>query len=304
LESYNLSFVESWWQTRSGLVYGHNGVASTLPLESGNKNSDCLALGDYCEPFLIRRDLSGEEKTAGIPMTKESFSNIGGWWNDRTDHPRTDNGSDNKSKIVQENYNYFASKIELPTPDITKNISSLGDIPPGAELKEARLSYSAGSLRVEPDVTWVVGSGEKRVIFVNGDLTISQRSDQPVIKVEEGGFLAFIVSGSITFDSTVGHENVDETTPNQSIEPMVEGVFIANGTIRVASRGSDDKKFVAAGTYVGWSGVHLGRTFDNGGLGVFRNTTTPSETFIYRPDFLTNSPELIKFSELVWQEVN
>jgi hypothetical protein len=205
---------------------------------------------------------------------------------------------------VQENYNYFASKIELPTPDITKNISSLGDIPPGAELKEARLSYSAGSLRVEPDVTWVVGSGEKRVIFVNGDLTISQRSDQPVIKVEEGGFLAFIVSGSITFDSTVGHENVDETTPNQSIEPMVEGVFIANGTIRVASRGSDDKKFVAAGTYVGWSGVHLGRTFDNGGLGVFRNTTTPSETFIYRPDFLTNSPELIKFSELVWQEVN
>jgi hypothetical protein len=116
--------------------------------------------------------------------------------------------------------------------------------------------------------------------------------------------LAFVVSGSITFDATVGHENIDETTPNPSVEPNVEGVFIANGRITVASRGSDDKKFVAAGTYVGWSGVELNRTFDNGGLGVFRNTTTPSETFIYRPDFVTSTPELFKFSDLIWKEVN
>jgi hypothetical protein len=91
---------------------------------------------------------------------------------------------------------------------------------------------------------------------------------------------------------------------SNSLQPNIEGVFIANGRIILQSAGSDDKKFVGAGSFVGWSGVDLKRTFEKGQLGRIRNNTTPVETFIYRPDFLLNTPELLKSTEMVWREVS
>lgn len=304
LESYNLNF-ESWWQTRSGLVYGHSGVRSTLPLESGSKNPDCVAAGDYCEPFIVRKTIVGGDWSAGVPMTFGSFTGVNGWWSDRLGGAHADSGSDNKTRVTKENYGYFVSKIEMPAQDITDgSIDTLSEIPPGTIQRGARVSYRNGDLTLRPDGTWIIPSGEKRVIFVNGNLTISQPTDQPVMLVDEGGFLAFIVKGNITIDSTVGHENPDEITPNISLEPSISGIFIADNRLIILSRGSDDKKFVGAGSFIGWSGVELHRTFDNGGLGKFRNTTTPTETFTFRPDLVSNTPDLLKFTDLVWQEVN
>lgn len=300
LESYNLNF-DSWWQTRSGLVYGHSGVSSTLPIES----EDCQESGDYCKPFLVRKSLTDDELSAGIPMTFNDFSGVGSYWTDRAGGAHADSGADNKTRVVKENYGYFVSKIEMPPQDITTdNIDSLGDIPAGTEIKGARVSFRDGNLSFRPDQTWVVPNGQKRVIFVNGNLTISQPTDQPVTTVEEGGFLTFIVSGSITIDATVGHENPDEITPNTSLQANLEGIFVADGSLRILSRGSDDRKFVGAGSFIGWSGAELNRTFDNGALGRFRNTTTPTETFIFRPDLVVNTPDVLKFTDLIWQEVN
>jgi hypothetical protein len=100
----------------------------------------------------------------------------------------------------------------------------------------------------------------------------------------------------------------------------VQGVFIANGQItvrsnakgisyyspsfypsRLASVGSKqcpggssfvpDKKFVGEGTFVGWGGVNLDRTFDDGcSFTKAWHDRSPTEVFNYRPDFLKNAP--------------
>jgi hypothetical protein len=305
LESYDLRFA-SWWQARGGLVYGHTGIRSLLPLnpDSPDPNADCAALTDYCTPYLVRKTMDEAELSAGIPVTSGLFTSVDNWWTDREDEAHANSGVDLKSHIRLENYAFFISQLEeTPDADITKNISSLGDIPAGREERGARVSYRNGDLSFNPDQTWVITPGEKRVIFVNGNLRFSQIPEK-MITVQPGGFLAFIVSGSITFDATVGHSSISDTQASTSLEPNVEGVFIANGAITIESAGSDDKKFVGAGSFVGWSGVNLPRNFEKDTFGRVRNNTTPTETFTYRPDFLLNAPELIKASTTNWREVN
>jgi hypothetical protein len=305
LESYNLKF-NSWWQTRGGLVYGHTGIRSALPVEgTGRKNADCADTGDYCEPYLIRKLPSGSDLSAGIPYTSGSFMDLEGWWTDRLDDARANNGVDAKTKLKKEDYSFFLNRLgENPTPDIsTSYIDTLSKIPVGTLVRDVKVSYRNGDLGFNPSQTWTVPAGEKRVIFVNGNLTFSQ-TPETIITVQPGGFLAFIVSGDIIFDPTVGHTSTSDLVASNSLQPNIEGVFIANGRIILQSAGSDDKKFVGAGSFVGWSGVDLKRTFEKGQLGRIRNNTTPVETFIYRPDFLLNTPELLKSTEMVWREVS
>ena len=305
VESYDLRFA-SWWQARGGLVYGHTGIRSLLPLNPNSPvpNDDCVTAGDYCKPFLVRKTMDEADLSAGIPVTTGLFTSVDNWWTERADEAHANSGVDLKSHVRIENYAFFMSQLdETPNADITKNISSLGDIPAGREERGARVSYSNGDLTFNPDQTWVISSGEKRVIFVNGNLRFSQIPEK-MISVQPGGFLAFIVSGNITFDPTVGHTSISDTQANTSLEPNVEGVFISNGAITIESAGSDDKKFVGAGSFVGWGGVNLPRNFEKDTFGRVRNNTTPTETFTYRPDFLTNAPELIKATTTNWREVN
>jgi len=49
---------------------------------------------------------------------------------------------------------------------------------------------------------WSVSNTEKIVFLVNGDLNISNK-----IRVADGGFLGFIVSGDIVIDPTVNSED-------------------------------------------------------------------------------------------------
>jgi len=87
----------------------------------------------------------------------------------------------------------------------------------------------------------------------------------------------------------------------------VEGVYIANGTLTVASKGvkQGDLKFVGAGTFVGWTGVSLNRDFRLGddtteGL---KNFDQPGELFLARPDFVLNLPKKMARPVTDWQEV-
>lgn len=306
LESYNLKFVDSWWQARGGLVYGHNGIRSALPLENGeDKNEDCRDAGEYCDPFLVRKLLGGSDLSAGIPFTGGSFIDVDDWWTDRADEAHANNGVDAKTRVTREGYAFFIDLLEEPpTQDISSSyIDALSKIPSGTESRGAKLSYRNGNLTFNPNQTWDIPSGEKRVIFVNGNLTVSQTPEK-IINVAPGGFLAFIVSGDIIFDATVGYTSTSEIVANSSLDPNIEGVFIADGSIIVESAGSDDKKFVGEGSFVGWSGVRLMRTFENGQLGRVRNNTTPIENFLYRPDFLVHAPDLIRTTETTWREVN
>ncbi len=139
-----------------------------------------------------------------------------------------------------------------------------------------------------------VANGERIIIFVAGNLTI-----QVPIEVEPGGFLAFIVSGNIAFDPNLGNpvDPVGSTNPNEN-NTTIEGIYVADGIISTGTFGADDLKFVAEGSFIGWTGIDLERNYDDP-----RNNIKPAEVFIFRPDFLINAPDEFKRSIFFWQEV-
>ena len=130
--------------------------------------------------------------------------------------------------------------------------------------------------------------------------------------VASGGFLAFIVSGNILITPDVGYEldPVNPTVPVVSIaNSNLTGVFIAANDLTIQTKSDvgevpPDRKFIGAGTFVGWHGVNLERTFDDNGQGPILNQTQAIENFVYRPDFLANWPTKLKASVSNWHEIN
>lgn len=288
VQNYSMTF-GPWWQTWGGLIYGHTGIRSNTP-----------------DGQFLSRALSELAESSGIAMTNGAFSGLvtGGWWNEfPAPQPRAE-GSNNRDFVTKENYEFFVDRLEngLPAANLDSSISS----PPaaGATEGDARILYRDGDLLLAPDATWNVGSGDKRIIFVNGNLTVRQMTEnQKITTVEQGGYLAFIVKENITFEANVGYNNPGDGQPILGNEPLVTGVFIANGQLTILSQGSEDRKFVGGGTFVGWNGISMPRTFENAGIGKASHETTPTDTFIFRPDFLVNTPQVMRYSDMIWQEI-
>ena len=75
---------------------------------------------------------------------------------------------------------------------------------------------------------------------------------------------------------------------------------MANGSIIISSNGGVDKRFIGEGTFVGWTDVEMLRDFNDEDI----NGAYPTETFVYRPDFIKYTPEKMKRSQMIWQETN
>ena len=175
---------------------------------------------------------------------------------------------------------------------------------------------------------FLVQNGESVVVFINGDLIIDNQGEldnTAITKVArktiftDGGFLAFIVNGDITINSTVG-KIID---PNQTglIQAVtysnthLEGVYLADETITVNSQANDglnggypDRKLIAAGTFIGLLDIDLNRRADDPsdpGTVYYKiqNSYQALENFIYRPDLLINWPDELKSSIINWREV-
>jgi hypothetical protein len=140
------------------------------------------------------------------------------------------------------------------------------------------------------------------VVFIDGNLTITDPADvDQLTDVAEGGFLAFIVSGDILVSETVGNETLTDDTAN------LEGIFIADGTITIESRGEalgGDDRFVGEGSFVSWNRVAMDRDFSDGAGREVQNRSIPTETFIFRPDFVKNVPPVLTRPHSIWQERN
>ena len=149
------------------------------------------------------------------------------------------------------------------------------------------------------------------VIFVSGNLTISNTGalNRHMIDIDSNSYLAIIAGGNITFSNTIGNTCAYPTCTATSTN--IDGVYIASGQLIVDDNNlnphsSPDNMFVGEGTFVGWSGIDLQRTFDNTTSSLDRalNNTYATEVFTFRPDFNENTPEILRRANLVWQEVN
>lgn len=271
-----------WWQTQGGDVgVDGGGIVNRIPIGCNPTSTSCL-------PYLTLWD--GGADTSGVVVTDATGVDLDttppNWYTELSQ------GIDYQVDSVQvmdgvQGWTYFKNLMGLPAVPVesTGNKNNLGK--PG----------SSGTYYYDGPVTskreWDVSAGESYVIFVNGNLTLDRLNN--FISVQDGGFLAFIVSGDIIFTDKVGRTFFGNP-------PSVQGVFIADGQIIVQDDTNQDRKFIGAGTFVGWGGVDIQRDFATNGSGI-DNSEDPAALFIYRPDLVTNAPAAMRKPRLLWEEV-
>jgi hypothetical protein len=288
----DLCLAESWFQVQGGNTYADR--TDSPAIRSIISASDCTE--PACIPNLITmmQELLNVD-TDGVIISGGGSVETAGHYT-----PRDLVAQNTRLTRFKEGYDFFYRRSDLgSSPTDTFATQHDGALKPPLD----GFHYSSQDLVIQDP--WTVSAGESHVVFVDGNLTIENPSDfATLIEVEEGGFLAFIARGNITFAANVGHTNIATVTPN------VEGVFIADNQIIVRTNDDPavgDRRFVGAGSFVGWTGVDLQRDFADfgaGGSGATFNLTIPTETFIYRPDLVLSTPDFMLSPRSIWQETN
>jgi hypothetical protein len=292
----------AWWQIRGGSVFSKYNIQSLIPVSLDESPGYCNTTAG-CLPALAG---SGEQNlidSPGFAFSSEgviyTHSTGGNFIHEPSQRDSSDQGFALGTTLPTENYAFFYKKMgakAVPLPSSQK---------PAAPT-DPTIYLHAGNLTIGAENQWHVGASERLVVFIEGDLIIDDQpgAENRLITVAKGeqGFLAFIVQGSVIITPNVGYANVN-TDPILPGVPLVEGVFVADDTIWVQSYlTSPDLKFIGAGTFVGWTGVSLQRSFalpgDNS-----TNNIAPAETFVFRPDFLANTPTIMKSAHFNIREV-
>lgn len=300
-----------WFQTLGGHIFAAQDWPS-LAINDPIPVSTCEE-DPACKSVMIARDLDDNSKSAGFVITGgglvDSSDEDGEQANyliERPDNPARVLGS-NLEKVT-ENYSFFANKLNINNAAIEyEDNPNNASKPKGLNLENEQAYLINGDMTIKKQ--WLVPAGETIVIFVDGNLYVEDPTDSigRVIGVEEGGFLAFIVSGDISFGKRVGNDIVIGNPAADDLTPNVEGIFVADGSIDVENweeiSGGDDK-FIGAGIFVGWGGVNLNRDFSDASIRKAENNIRPAELFIYRPDLVVNAPESMAEPRLLWQESN
>jgi len=279
---------DPWWQTIGGTVYGGR-TTSSLAVQSKIPDT-CFGT---CLPYLnLLNDTDTADSSGGVITGGGSIDvslTAGNQTSNIDEDARNYRVVGTTTDALLENYDYFYRLYSMgitPTNDINSPSSK-----PSSAPSNGRAHYRNGNLAINS--AWSVGSNESIVVFVNGDLTVNN-----TISVAQGGFLAFIVNGNITYTSTVCQSDPESTTAR------VAGVFVADGTMTVASDGNGDCKFVGEGIFAALSGVNLNRDFRDGATDAdFLNARNPVELFRYRPDLVRNIPARMTRPFYQWLEV-
>lgn len=282
------SVVDGWWQALNAHVYAglNTGTALRSIIPGGCGEPACI-------PALLAPDFDLVSGSDGFPLTGGGSIETLGFTTYR--QPNVSAIGTKGYSRVKENFTWFSRRYGVDTS------SAQGSINPGDAQKPTgglNYYYVPGDMTI--DQAWNV-DGETIVIFVGGNLTISDSGGVEAlidVRSNPNPFLAFIASGNIIIDETVGNTDPANTTAN------IEGVFVADGRIIVQSDGdgsTQDKRFIGEGTFVGWNGVTLERSFAPNDAA---NQTTPAETFRYRPDLIVNTPDTMKTPRQLWQEAN
>ncbi|TSC54455.1 MAG: YD repeat protein [Microgenomates group bacterium LiPW_31] len=275
----------AWYQTKDGDIHGNSDVSTAIP-------DTCVS--PSCTPYL---SLNGDGGFPGVVSTGGDID-VGTYaqvsadpYNWQVEDPNEDITPDigfGANRAVYD-YEFFYKKLDSPTEDDFDG--SRPTLPP-TNGKAYFDDDSSGTVTTSGN--WSVGADEKIVILIDGNLRIGQK-----ITVEEGGFLAFIVSQDITVDPNLGN---NPASANRD-DPVVEGVFIADGTIDTQLGVFTHERFVGRGMFVadanldGAGGFSFGRNLEE------NNASFAAEYFEYRPDFLVNFPREFATRRMTWREV-
>lgn len=257
---------DAWWQAQGASVYaGGLGGGVTIRSELPSASTRLIAPGTGGAVGALLRASGTTDLGLGTVSTP-GYSTIARY----------------RGKVMD--YDYFASQMGVLT-DQPNDWASVFITKPSYDPAKP-FSYilpDDGSASPTAKITapWVVPSGEKHVVFVNGNLEINSS-----VTVNSGGFLAFIVKGNIRVAANV-------TT--------LQGIYLADSdftsqSVYVAGV-TNDVQLTVSGSVIAWGSVTLQRN-----LGA-PNVNTPAEKFVYRPDLIVNMPDKLKVFALLWQEV-
>lgn len=272
----------AWWESSNGLLYAAASSGTALQSQVAK-----LCKNAPCSQAMSLENVANTPNSEGYAITGggkiQSTQDFALPYSSLRQDATTPHIIGMKLNTPQENYAYFYQLYSMGQNPVTDFNGTKPFLPPS----NGRAYFAGGDVTINS--LWNVKSNESFVIFVNGNVTIANQ-----IHVAEGGFLAFIVHGNITIDKTVG------TVALASTATQVEGVYVADGRLITASNSTGDLKFVGGGTFVGWNGVMLNRQLLPRGL----NNNTPAELFLFRPDFVFNSPPRMNRALQLWQETN
>lgn len=308
--NYYVSLISpNWYQIMGGDVTAGGTAGTTF------KNPIPPACtSPACSPYpLISIPGGGNEQVGALLTVEGTLSDV----SDQTgsqESPVGPAGANYPVKLTssiacKENYDYFYRLYSMGTspqddfvlPTNNPNSAQKPTQPPvntGADGASKGAYYHNGDLII--DQNWTLGATESIVIFVNGSLTITNSAN---ITVPNGAFLAFIIKEGITFDPTIG------TTDETSTTGTIQGIYIANQGITVESVGASpsvaEKKFVCEGTLVACGNITTLRDFRNSPNAAdgSKNSSYPASLFIFRPDFVTNTPDKMKQPMINWKEI-
>lgn len=323
LKEYDLSN-GSWFQIFGGNLFALGSITTDIPATFCATDSNCTAA------LMAPLPNSGTEQSGGFPITYSGNSNnlqssdasseYHSYFHEATRLTNV-NSYALSSNLNQNSYEYFYSLAE----DSLQTIGNGEDMEPLLadfttaswwQANDINYVHIDGNVSIDETQGFALSSGQQLVVFVEGNLTLDDSNpndtNRKITSVANGGFLAFIVSGNILITPNVGFElnPLAPTTPTvNGTNANLEGVFLADGTLTSQSKSAigevpPDKKLIAAGTFVGWGGVALNRTFDDNNFGPILNNNQAIENFMYRPDLLVNWPTKLKTSLSNWREVD
>ena len=127
--------------------------------------------------------------------------------------------------------------------------------------------------------------GRDYIFLIEDNLRIESN-----IQVPQGSTVTFIVSGDITVSPSVTE---------------IDGIYSANGSFITRSRARGvDTPLTIEGNVIVNAGLNPGKIFDQRrDLGDTQNAICPAVTFISRPDFILNGPELLRYTNYIIQEI-
>ncbi len=307
------NLADPWWQAVGGNIFAKYQVRSKVPVATCDTDPNCdsgvitgptnanfggfIAVGETGSVSTTKDDSTAYVNAANTRTTSQGAFAVG-------------------AQQMVENYDTFYGNVSRQLTSVTSLNDLVTKISEQTTNTTGLYLYTSGDLIIDKGgaaVPLAIPADKRVVVFVPGSIQITNSSglDAPrIVTVANGGFLMFIVRSNITVAAEVGHISnaVVPTTSNSNIE----GVYFANGQITVESDGSattSDRKLIAAGTFVGLdtgnvgNGINLLRNYDDGGLGKTKNSVTPTEVFMFRPDFVDNYPVELKTASYNWKEL-
>ncbi|MBP9716872.1 MAG: hypothetical protein KBD51_02910 [Candidatus Levybacteria bacterium] len=133
--------------------------------------------------------------------------------------------------------------------------------------------------------TYTFPNGRDYVFLIEDDLRIESN-----IQVNPGSTVTFIVGGDIRISPDVTE---------------IDGIYSTDGSfITLGTATGNDNPLRIEGNVVANAGLNSGKRFDQRrDLGDLQNVDCPAVTFVTRPDFILNGPELIRYTNYVIQEI-